>query len=88
MTAIRFVLPLTALVLLTHCSPRAPEQLLSADPEVRVAAEIAIGIKGFPDKTDSLLQAHAVTPDQYEMMLYHIAGDSTKSAEYRKIVGG
>lgn len=88
MTAIRYVLPIAALLLVAHCSPRSNERALGGDQEVRVAAEIAIGIKAFPDKADSTLQAHAVTADQYELMLYHIAADSTKSAAYREIVGG
>lgn len=63
----------------------APAFVETASAEVQKAAEIANAINYSPTKTDSILTAHSVTPEQLAEMMFRIARDSTASADYARL---
>jgi len=95
MTTVRFAAA-AAIVLLSACAGSGREEqsadttvaaAVAAGPsaEVTRAAEISNAITNNPTKTDSILAAHSVTPEQLTEMMFRIARDSTASADYGKL---
>lgn len=82
-----------AILLLSACAGSAkddsaaetPAFVETASTEVRHAAEISNAINYAPTKTDSILTAHNVTPEQLAAMMFRIARDSTASADYGRL---
>lgn len=82
------LLPLVALLALASCGDAESETASTATlTEVQRAAAIAEGVRMAPTQTDSVLNAHGVTADELEQMLYRIAADSVQTAEYRRLTG-
>lgn len=53
-----------------------------ASDAVQQAAEIANAIEAAPDRANEILEAHGMTAEQFEALLYEIAQDPAKSEAY------
>ncbi|MCB9674781.1 MAG: hypothetical protein H6737_06665 [Alphaproteobacteria bacterium] len=59
----------------------------AADP-VKAAAEIANAIDADPATAEDVLKKHGMTEDAYRALLYDIAEDPAKSAQFLEARGG
>ena len=81
--------PALALLALAACGGAKSDTAAdtAATTDVQRAAAIANAVQAAPAKVDSILTANGLTTESLEQMMYVIAADSTKSAEYRRLTG-
>lgn len=60
----------------------APPATPSVPTEVEHALAVKNGIDAAPEKADSILSAHGLTPAGFDSLMYRIAADSALRAAY------
>lgn len=80
------IIPAVTLAALAACGGQSDSAKTdAAQTDVQHAAAITLAVQAAPTKTDSILRAHNIDADQLEQMMYVIAADSAKNAEYRRL---
>ena len=88
----RILLSAAVLAIAAACGKAAEstEQAAAEAPapknDAQRAADIAMALQVFPEKTDSVLKAYNMTADDLEKLMYKVAQDSALSAEYGRIM--
>ena len=74
-------------LLVVSCGQAAENGSDTVSADVRKAADIANAIEANPDGMDEILAKHSMTAESFSDLMYEIAEDEKKSADFERLRG-